>query len=85
MAESRRNCVECGRPVAMFSGITINGAAYHNKCWDTGRRLVPKDPPAPGPDEARSNGGAHYAWVRVMPVVEPLQLGQTLTDIRNLT
>jgi hypothetical protein len=35
MAESGRNCVECGRPVAMFSGITINGAAYHNQhCWD---------------------------------------------------
>jgi hypothetical protein len=34
MAESGRNCVECGRPVAMFSGITINGAAYHNHCWD---------------------------------------------------
>ena len=79
MAESGKNCVECGRPLAVFSGITINGAAYHNHCWDIGRRIVPKAP-SPGPDEARSNGGAHYAWFRRMPVVEPLQLGQTSTD-----
>jgi hypothetical protein len=80
MAESGKNCVQCGRPVAMFSGITINGAAYHSHCWHYDGRPAPKTRPATGPDEARSNGGAHYAWVRVMPAVEPLQLGQTSTD-----
>jgi len=75
MAESGKTCVECGRPVAMYSGITINGAAYHNHCWDIGRRVVP-NAPATGPDEARSSGGRHYAWLRVMPTVEPPQLGQ---------
>jgi hypothetical protein len=75
MTESGKNCVECGRPVAMFSGITINGAAYHNHCWDNGRRIVPKAPLATGPDEARSSG-YHYARPRVMPAVEPLQLGR---------
>ena len=48
MAESGKNCVECGRPVAMLSGLTINGAAYHSHCWDTGRRLIPKAGKAPG-------------------------------------
>jgi hypothetical protein len=77
MAESGKNCVECGRPLAVFSGITINGAAYHNHCWDIGRRIVPKAPAASGPDEARSSAGEHYARPRAMPAVEPLQLGQT--------
>jgi hypothetical protein len=40
MAESGRTCVECGHPVALFSGVTINGAAYHNHCWDQGLRLM---------------------------------------------
>ena len=84
MAESGKNCVECGRSMALFSGITINGAAFHNPCWDIGRRIVPKAPPTSGPDEARSNGGAHHAWVSVVPVVEPL-LGQTSTAISNPT
>ena len=44
MAESGKNCVECGRPMALFSGITINGAAFHNPCWDNGRRLIPPRP-----------------------------------------
>jgi hypothetical protein len=85
MAESGKTCVECGRPVAMFSGITINGATYHNHCWHYEDRPVPKARPATGPDEARFNGGAHYAWLRRMPVVEPLQLGQTSTDSSNPT
>jgi hypothetical protein len=76
MAESGKNCVECGRPVAMFSGITINDAAYHSHCWDTGRRLIPKARPATEQDEALSGGG-HYARRRTMPAVEPLQLGNT--------
>ena len=76
MAESGKTCVECGRPVAMFSGIAINGAAYHGRCWDTGRRLIPTARPATEQDEALSRGG-HYARPRTMPVVEPLQLGNT--------
>ena len=76
MAESGKNCVECGRPVAMFSGITITGAAYHSHCWDRGES-VPKARPAPGRDQARPSGGRHYARLRIMPAVEPLQLGRT--------
>jgi hypothetical protein len=42
MAESGKTCVQCGRPVAVFSGITINGAAYHSHCWDYARpRVMP--------------------------------------------
>ena len=50
MAESGRICVECGRLVAMFSGITINDASFHGECWLTGRRLIPKagQPESPG-------------------------------------
>ena len=77
MAESGKNCVECGRPVAMFSGLTINGAADHSHCWDTGRSLIPKARPATGPDETCLSGGGHYARPRMMPAVEPLQLGNT--------
>jgi hypothetical protein len=40
MAESGRNCVQCGRPIAMFLGITINGTAYHAHCWDLGGEPV---------------------------------------------
>ena len=76
MAESGNNCVECGRPVAMFSGITINGAAYHAHCWVRGE-TVPKARAATRPDQAPPNGGGHYARPRVMPAVEPLQLGNT--------
>jgi len=44
MAESARTCAECGLPVPQFSGVTINGAAFHNPCWDHGRRLLPQAP-----------------------------------------
>lgn len=77
MAESGKNCVQCGRPVAVFSGITINGAAYHGHCWHYDGRPVPKVRPATGSDEARLSGGDYYARPRVMPVVEQLQLGRT--------
>jgi hypothetical protein len=40
MAESGRNCVKCGRPIAMFLGITINGTAYHAHCWNLGGEPV---------------------------------------------
>jgi len=75
MAESGKNCVECGRPVAMSSGITINGATYHIHCWHYEGRPVPKARPATGPDQAHPGGVGHYDRPRVMPAVEPLQLG----------
>ena len=76
MAESGKNCVQCARPVAIFSGITINGVAYHAHCWNHGGTPVPTSP-----DQAHPSGGGHgdlaYARPRVMPAVEPLQLGNT--------
>jgi hypothetical protein len=57
MPESARNCGECGGPVTMFSGITINGAAYHNHCWDRGDP-VPESFPATRPHRARRAGAA---------------------------
>jgi hypothetical protein len=75
MAESARMCAECGRPLVLFSGVTINGAAFHNQCWDGGRRLIPQPPPATSPDQARRSEGDPYARPRVMPPVGSLQLG----------
>jgi hypothetical protein len=81
MAESGKKCVECGRPMALFSGLTINGAAYHTDCWDNGRRLIPQARPATGSDQARPSevgqGDQPYDPPRAMPAVEPLQLGIT--------
>ena len=82
MAESGKNCVECGRPMALFSGLTINGAAYHTDCWDNGRRFILQARPATGPDQARPSGAGHsdQLYARpggVMPAVETLQLGNT--------
>jgi len=77
MAESGRKCAECGRPMTLFSGITINGAAYHTDCWDTGRRFIPQVRPATRPEQAHPSEGGDYARPRVMPAVEPLQLGNT--------
>jgi hypothetical protein len=78
MAESGKNCVECGRPIApMFSEITINGDAYHAHCWHYGGRPVPKPRPATRPEQAHPSEGDHYARPRVMPAVEPLQLRNT--------
>ena len=70
MADSGKNCLECGRPVAMFSGITIKGAAYHAYCWH-----LPKARRATRPDQAPPGGVGHYDRPRVMPAVQPLQLG----------
>jgi hypothetical protein len=81
MAESLKKCVECGRPLASFSGLTINGNAYHTDCWDNGRRLTLQARPVTRSDQARPNGAGHsdelYARPRVMPAVKPLQLGNT--------
>jgi hypothetical protein len=61
MAESGKNCVQCGRPVAMFSGITINGAAYHSHCWHYDGRPVPKTRPATLDQMRRASAGAATA------------------------
>ena len=53
MAVSGRKCLECGRVVAMFTGLMVNGAAYHAICWDGRIKPVPKAPPAP---RAATNG-----------------------------
>ena len=77
MTESGKNCIECGRPIAMFSEITINGAACHAQCWHYGRPL-PTARPATRPEQAaHPSGGGDYASPRVMPAVQPLQLGNT--------
>ena len=56
MAASGRKCFECGRAVELFSGLMVNGAAYHARCWD-GRIK----PPEAGPGEARPSGGSKTA------------------------
>ena len=75
MIESERICVECGRPVAMFSGITINGARYHAHCWTIDAPL-PKPPPATSLDPPRASVDGHYDRHRLMPAVEAPQLGR---------
>jgi hypothetical protein len=37
MAEVSKKCVECGRPLAMFSGLMIGSDAYHTRCWEQTR------------------------------------------------
>ncbi len=61
MATSGRKCVECGGAVELFSGMMINGAAYHASCWDGRVKPVPKTPPAPGLGQARPSGGTKAA------------------------
>jgi hypothetical protein len=74
MADSARICVQCGQPVAKFSGITINGAAYHPRCWtvDGPRR---KAPPATSVEPPPSVDG-HSDRQMAMPAVEAPQLGR---------
>ena len=45
MAESGNKCVECGRLLRLFSGLTVNGAMYHNTCWITRSKPVPQARP----------------------------------------
>jgi hypothetical protein len=37
MTESGRSCAECGRSVEMSSGLMLDGAAYHTRCWEQTR------------------------------------------------
>jgi len=76
MIESERICVECGRPVAMFSGITINGSAYHAHCWTVDGPFPKKAPPATRLDQPPPSGDGHYDRHRLMPAVEAPQLGR---------
>ena len=34
MAESVKQCVECGRSLETSPGLMIDGAAYHTRCWE---------------------------------------------------
>jgi hypothetical protein len=61
MAESAKTCVECGRPLEMCSGMTINGDAYHYDCWDRRGRPVPQVRPATTADQAHPSGGSNTA------------------------
>jgi hypothetical protein len=61
MAESGKKCVECGRPLEIFSGLTVNGDAYHTHCWDRRGRPVPQARPETAPDQARRSGGSNTA------------------------
>jgi hypothetical protein len=36
MAENAK-CTECGRVLEMFSGLTIDDATYHARCWEQTR------------------------------------------------
>jgi hypothetical protein len=45
VAESGRNCKECGQPLKVFSGLTIDGDSYHDLCWENRRGATPKTPP----------------------------------------
>jgi hypothetical protein len=37
MAEISKKCVECGRPLEMFSGLMIGGDVDHARCWEQTR------------------------------------------------
>jgi hypothetical protein len=67
MAESGRNCAECGRALKLFSGLTMNGDAYHDFCWEM-RRLGRSEDPARG--QTKSAAPAHglkHPEVRLKP------------------
>jgi hypothetical protein len=50
MAESGKNCVLCGAPLKIFSGLTLNGDSYHDFCWERRDRAAPKVRPSTAPD-----------------------------------
>ena len=41
MAETMKQCAECGRPLVISFGVTINGQTYHYRCWDRRGRPIP--------------------------------------------
>jgi hypothetical protein len=61
MVESAKTCVGCGLPLKTYSGLTINGDAYHIVCWDTRGRPIPKAHPATSTDQARPSTGSNSA------------------------
>jgi hypothetical protein len=70
MAKSGRKCVWCGQLLQAYPGITINGAAYHDHCWDRPSEPVPQVRPS---DSA--HGHQRATRPGKMPAVEHLQLG----------
>jgi hypothetical protein len=66
MAESVKQCVQCGHLLQMYSAITINGAAYHKHCW---KHCWDRGQPEGG------HGAQPHGGPRLMPAVEHLQLG----------
>jgi|SwirhirootsSR2_FD_contig_31_14605300_length_904_multi_3_in_0_out_0_2 hypothetical protein len=61
MAESVKQCAECGRPLEMSLGMTINGQTYHYQCWDRRGRPIPKARRATVPDLAHQSGDSDTA------------------------
>jgi hypothetical protein len=51
VAQSATKCVECGRPLELFSGLTVNGATYHDWCFGTRRKPIPQPRPAAESDQ----------------------------------
>jgi hypothetical protein len=45
MAERGKTCAECGLPLKIFSGLTIDGDTYHDFCWGTRGKTAPKAHP----------------------------------------
>jgi len=60
MALSATKCVVCGRPLELFSGLAVNGDAYHDQCW-TGGTPVPRARPETRADQQRPSEGSHTA------------------------
>jgi hypothetical protein len=55
-------CAECGQPLKVLSGLTINGDRYHDFCWEKRGRTDLKAPPSTtGPDQARPGGDSNTA------------------------
>jgi hypothetical protein len=58
MDDSVKQCAECGRPLEMSLGMTINGHTYHYRCWDKRGTLIPYARPTARPDQVRPGGGS---------------------------
>jgi hypothetical protein len=67
MAESGNKCFECGRLLKLFSGLTINGAIYHDQCWITRSKPVPQAPRVSRPMNSETVLRARPASLREGP------------------